>query len=329
MDWVVPAIAIVAIEYVIALAIGFTVGFRYEIPTKSYVITTLTISSLILVAVLLIRIGRYAWDGEAHPTRRLFVDARQSWPRMLGIVLGCVLVGMQIGALTWLKTMLPLTKGFWADLPLAEADRMLFGRDPWIVSHELLGSLTTFLDSCYVTWAFVKFGTLIAVILAAGSRVRSRAMLAYFLTASTGCLFQYAMPSAGPVFYSHLGLGDQFAAMPIEPWVASARDYLWTDYMSGGGKPGGGISAMPSMHVAVALWVAFVARAYFPRLQWIGWIYFVAILVGSVHLGWHYAWDGIAASLIALGAWILAPYILRISPSLASPKRSSPLPASM
>jgi uncharacterized membrane protein YesL len=323
LDWVIPALAIVAVEYAIALSIGFTVGFHYELPTKSYVITTMTISALVLTGALLIQLGRYAWQGERNPTSRLLLEIRQSRLRICGILLGCLLVGMQIGALTWLKTMLPVTQRFWADVPLAEADRMLFGRDAWVVSHELFGSISAFLDRCYVTWAPVKFATLIGVIVSAASPMRSRAMLAYFLTVSTGCLAQYAMPSAGPVFYAHLGLGSRFASMPIEPWVAAARDYLWADYLSGGGKPGGGISAMPSMHVAVAMWIALVVRAYFPRLQLMGWAYFAAILIGSVHLGWHYALDGIASIAIASIAWMAALRLLSLARQPTLPARVS------
>lgn len=149
-------------------------------------------------------------------------------------------------------------------------------------------------------------------------------MLAYFLTISTCCLLQFVLPSAGPVFYAQLGLGDQFAAMPVQPWVASARDYLWADYLAGGGKPGGGISAMPSVHVAMVLWVALVVRAYFPRLQSLAWIYFAAILVGSVHLGWHYAVDGIVSIAIALIAWAVAPILLVKTRQLPSKAYTSP-----
>jgi membrane-associated phospholipid phosphatase len=105
-------------------------------------------------------------------------------------------------------------------------------------------------------------------------------------------------------------LGSRFRALPIEPWVATTRDYLWADYLHPNGAIGGGISAMPSMHVAIALWVALTLRAYFKRLQWLGWAWFAAILIGSIHLGWHYALDGIAASLIAAIAWRVAKQIV-------------------
>jgi hypothetical protein len=311
LDWVIPAAAIVAIEYSIALWIGFTAGFQYELPTKSYVIATMTISVLLLTVTLLVRLGQYVREGEAHPIARLLSDIRTNRLRIAGILIGCLLVGMQIGALTWLKTMLPVTQGFWADPMLASADRMIFGKDPWVISHEIFGSISGLLDRIYVTWAPTKLATLIFLILAAASPAKSRALVAFFLTASTGCLMQYFLPSAGPIFYEQLSFGRQFADMPVEPWVATARDYLWADYLAGGGKPGTGISAMPSMHVAVALWVALVFRAYFPRLQWLGWTYFAAILIGSVHLGWHYALDGIVASAIAVAAWSLAPIVLR------------------
>jgi len=325
LDWVIPAATIVAIEYAIALWIGFTVGFHYEFPTKSYVLSSTTISVLVLTCALLFRLGLYRRQGELRPIARLKSEAYQARARIAGILLGFLLIALQNGALTWLKVMLPITQGFWADLPLAAADQMLFGRDPWIISHELFGPVTSLLDHTYVTWAPVKFATVIAVALAAASQRKSQAMLAYFIALSTCCLLQYGLPSAGPIFYERLGFGNRFSAMPVQPWVASTRDYLWADYLAGGGKPGGGISAMPSVHVAMALWVALVVRAYFPRVQLLAWAYFAAILIGSVHLGWHYALDGIAAAAITIGAWVLAPRILRHSPSPTAELQPQPL----
>src|SRR5262245_35566377 len=135
LDWVIPASAIVAIEYVVALSIGVTVGFHYELPAKTYVIAATTIAVLILTAALLVRFGSYVRDREEHPIKRLLSEISDGRTRIIGILIGFLLIGLQGGALTWLKVMLPITQGFWADLPLAAADRMLFGKDPWIVSH--------------------------------------------------------------------------------------------------------------------------------------------------------------------------------------------------
>jgi membrane-associated phospholipid phosphatase len=78
---------------------------------------------------------------------------------------------------------------------------------------------------------------------------------------------------------------------------------LWADYVSSGDMLGGGVSAFPSMHVAMAITIALAAS----RLhRWLGallWLFAFFIQIGSVHLGWHYAVDGYASTLLALLFW--------------------------
>lgn len=65
----------------------------------------------------------------------------------------------------------------------------------------------------------------------------------------------------------------------------------------------GGISAMPSLHVATA--VLFALTAW--RIHWVlgvlFWFYALVIQMGSVHLGWHYAVDGYVGATVALVIW--------------------------
>lgn len=67
---------------------------------------------------------------------------------------------------------------------------------------------------------------------------------------------------------------------------------------------GGGISAFPSMHVAIAAWLALVLR----DRGWakVGIAYLVAVFACSFILGWHYAADGIGGMAIAIIADRLA-----------------------
>ena len=289
--WVIPASMIVLTEYAVALAIGRFAGFAYSIPFKSYAIAALTVAALGVFCIIAIRL-----------IRRDFAK-----PFPFGFVSATILVALQWAVVMWLKVMLPLTVGFWADPMLARADAALFlGAEPWRLAHALLWWADSFIDRAYVSWAPVKFALLVGLVLAPETRAKAVALISYFLYGAISVTLQYAMPSAGPVFYEAVGHGLRFADLPIAPWVSTEVSYLWSGYLSAGGKPGGGISAMPSVHVAASLWIALVIRAFTPRLQAFGWAYFGLILVGSVYLGWHYALDGIAGVIIALAAWRLA-----------------------
>ena len=304
--WALPAALIIAIEYAAALAVGVRVGFRYTLPWDAYLIAAITVVVLTGAALIVLRLGFYALGGEEHPTRRLIREA----PRFYGFAAGVVLVGLQAAVLTWAKVMLPLAIPFWADPMLANLDHALFGQDPWILLTRLFGWAAPFFDQVYISWAPAKFGTLLILLVLPESRQKSRILVAYFLLFALIVFGQYAFSSAGPIFYAQFGFGNRFQHIPLQHWVSAARGYLIHDHLTVGGDPGGGISAWPSFHVAGALWTAQVWYAWNRRLGLFGFAWFAIILIGSVLLGWHYAVDGIAGILMAVGAWAVAPRIV-------------------
>jgi membrane-associated phospholipid phosphatase len=206
-----------------------------------------------------------------------------------------------MAVLMWLKIMLPFAVPFWADPLLANMDHALFRAEPWQLARGI-GDYAL-IDRIYVTWGPVMLLTVSVLLLLPESSRKTQSLLSYFLTFAAGAIGEYVLSSAGPVFYQSIGLGDRFANLHVEPWVRTAADYLWAQYQHAGGEIGGGISAMPSLHVAIAAWIALVMRAYVPKVQLIGWIWFAAIFFGSVYLGWHYAMDGIVGILITAIAW--------------------------
>jgi hypothetical protein len=304
-SWLTPAAIVVAVEYLFATLIGFRVGFHYRIPFGAYAITGAGVALIGVTVFVALKFVTCAIQREPRPARRLLAE----FPRCYGFVLGTVLIAVQMAVLTWTKIMLPLATPFWADPLLADVDHAIFRVDPWRIAEALFGWAAPMVDGAYVTWVLVKFVTLAAVLAVPESRRKAQALLCYFLIMACTALGQYLLSSGGPVFYARLGFGDRFAALPIEPWVKVTTSYLWSDYARAGGEIGTGISAMPSLHVAIALWFALVMRAYFPRAAVLGYLYFALILIGSVLLGWHYAVDGIAAIAITLISWRASAFL--------------------
>jgi hypothetical protein len=271
---------VVAIEYVAALLLGWHVGFHYTIPFASYCIAATVVIVLAFAAFV-------AWKL----IKALKGDVPVDLYRFISFAVGVMLIALQMAVLNWTKIMLPIVAGFWADPYIAAADRAMLGTDAWRLLHTFNGPTV---DRAYAAWGPIHFAVLAIILCLRESTKKSRALLSYFLILFTGSIGQYALPSAGPLFLQPI---------PLEPWVAEAKAYLWQDYLRAGGSIGTGISAMPSIHVAIALWLAFVVRSYVPKLWPIGFGYFALILVGSVALGWHYVSDGLVAIAGALLVW--------------------------
>jgi membrane-associated phospholipid phosphatase len=85
---------------------------------------------------------------------------------------------------------------------------------------------------------------------------------------------------------------------------------LWLAHSTNAGRISG-ISAMPSLHIMFALLIGFylwrINRAVGGALL----VYAAIIFVGSVHLAWHYAVDGIAALVLAMITWRVSGWLVK------------------
>ena len=297
MTWQWFVVGLLVLELIACLVIGSMSGFRYSIPLDSYLIVSAVFAVVFTYIVAI--------------TQLLFLKKQMPWRWVLETCGAFAMVAIQMALLSWTKNMMPHVTGFWADEVLADLDFWLFGADPWIWLHENLSRISAILDRAYISWAPIKFLTLLLLILMPQNLSRSRLLCTYFITVSLGAFGQYALPSAGPIFFERIGMGERYSAMPIAPWAEAAASYLWHDFTHGNGKIGTGISAMPSMHVATAAWIGLVVRKQLPSLQIFGWAYFFLICVGSVYLGWHYAIDIIGGVLAVTIAWYLAGQVTK------------------
>jgi hypothetical protein len=209
-----------------------------------------------------------------------------------------LLLGLAMALHGWAKTMIPQVSGYWADPMLADFDHQLFGQDPWPLFRSIgLGPLFA---NIYVSWFPVTFGMM--GLLAFSKRDHSVLLTAFLaILILVGTIGQYVLPSAGPIFYERLGLGARFDELiaTTDPSVTFLADYLWSNYRSGGANLGTGISAMPSMHVTLAVWTMFAARAFWRPLTIPAAAYALTIYITSVASGWHYATDGVVGAVLA------------------------------
>ena len=210
-----------------------------------------------------------------------------------------LLMGLAIALHGWGKSMIPHVGGYWADPMLADLDHRLFGQDPWHLFRSDL--LRPIYAQAYVCWFLITFG---AVGVLAFSKKDQNALITAYLAIMIigGTIGQYLLPSAGPIFYERVGLGDRFAQLVAtnDPTYGLFADYLWQHYQAGGANLGTGISAMPSMHVTLAVWTVFAAHAIWRPLMVPAALYALTIWAASIASGWHYALDGMVGAVLAI-----------------------------
>ena len=252
-----------------------------------------------------------------------FFKAHYGSPALAAAAIAPILiVPVMMGAFGILKMIMPLSRAFTWDDWLANADKMLFlGYQPWQFTHALFGGAwaTNFIDVSYTLWVASVFGAVLYFALAAPRHERAQFFLSF--TASwllIGVLGAYAFASAGPCYTAAIGAAS---AIDFQPLMAklkamheggtflAAYDWqgvLWDHHVNRKYAFAMGISAMPSMHNAITLLYALALRRAPRPVRLLGWAFVALIFIGSIHLGWHYAVDGIAAGLMMWGIWLAA-----------------------
>ena len=242
-------------------------------------------------------------------------------------LIGCLLF---LGAFSSIKTTLPTLgdlmglAAFFADPPLAEVDRLLAGGiDPWRLTHAVtnfLGWHEFALDAqvLYGVWWSVAALYLPAIMILIGddeARVRHFVALYLFAWIVLGNVLALAGLSSGPIFYDSVFGTDRFADLHAslavsgsyaDSWFASIQPGLWDAYATKQQAVGTGISAFPSLHVAMTTVTALYLWERSRLLGAIGVLLVGAVLFTSVWVGYHYAVDGYFSIAAVLGLhWAL------------------------
>lgn len=250
-----------------------------------------------------------------------FLKARYGSPDLRRAILkGLPLLMVAIMVLPFfskMKSAIPLFNEFTWDATFIAWDRAIFfGYDAWEVLQPVFGYpvVTAALALLYHLWFLMLYpGVMFFVFVKIDPTLRRQFFLTYMLSwALIGGAMATWLASVGPCFIGPMLGNDHFAEqvaylnaaneqVPVMTVKVQALLLEWHGVGQNG--LGSGITAMPSMHCAIAFlyWLA-VRRIH------AGWgkafaAFFVLIWIGSVHLAYHYAVDGLVSVIAVAAIW--------------------------
>lgn len=224
-----------------------------------------------------------------------------------------------------MKSAIPLFNEYTWDETFIRLDQALFfGHDAWQVLQPIFGypAITAALAFLYHLWFLLLYpGVMYFAFARIDVDVRRQFFLSYMLSwALIGGALATWLASVGPCFLEPM-IGDPhfrdqmnylYAADEEFPiLVLSVQEMLLKWYETSQSDLGSGITAMPSMHCAIAF-IYWLAVRQIHR----GWgiafgVFAFIIWIGSVHLAYHYAVDGLVSLAAVAVIWTLSQHIIR------------------
>lgn len=340
--WLVPVAAVVILLYIFAGVAGAPHGISTGAVFGDYGRKALKALPALLQIGALLLLVRALLSRSPNPLRLLFDPFRDRFasPMLTAALLApLVLMPMLFTGFGVLKMLLPLNVPFAWDDSFAAADRALFfGRQPWELTHALFGSVeaTVVIDRLYTGWVPLLSLAILGFGFFAPRYDRARFFLSF--TAAwllLGVAGAYLGASAGPCYAALIGASSAPEFAPLMERlhaVAAAPDVnidavrwqgvLWEAHSSRRYGFAMGISAMPSLHNAIAMLYALAFFRFGRAWGAAGIAFAVVTFVGSIHLGWHYAVDGIAAAAAMAAIWWAAGRYLERSGYAAAVART-------
>lgn len=271
----------------------------------------------IMVAIKPKKLARYIWDdwrkGPLN-TERLI--------RALPIFIGFIFF---FSAFTSMKQMIPGINPFSWDHEFAVLDNLIhFGIDPWRILHPIFSipAITYALNVNYNAWLVAVFVALYWQLFSKSHPVeRMQFFFAFLLTWSiNGTLIATIFSSAGPCFFERLTDSNYYAPLmahlneahqQIKLFAVDTQNMVWNAASKNETMIGGGISAMPSIHVSTAMLFWLLARQIRHRQEWMFIVFFALIVLGSIYLAWHYAVDGYLSIITTFALWHISGWMVR------------------
>lgn len=290
-----------------------------------YIDTIDTVAATLILSYLSYFLIRMAIKKHPSPVKALLNELRvqiRQPKRIISFLLLFIAINLILSLYTSIKSTIGAIYPFQLDLTLHNLDKLIhFETVPWQFTHALFPSpyASSVINILYNLWFFIVWGTLLVFML------QPKASREKFLISFISCwiilggVIAILLASSGPCYLALLEnnsmhyqplfqrLAEQNQVLELQNWpqlwALETQQALWQAHTNNTLDLGSGISAMPSMHVSMATLMALGVSAQNRALGWLFWIYALAILIGSVHLGWHYAVDGYASIVATIVIW--------------------------
>ena len=315
------AIRIPVMICITMLVAGFSAGYLANIDGRGlfgpYIFAATSLTVISFLVFIFVELVKLAINRTVHPIPVIWTRIREKAPFL---VLPVLVFPIFLAGFTTAKSSIPALVGYRWDAFWADVDVMIFGTDAWSIAHNIFhADYMGVWGFLYATAWFLTLGLFKAnvAIYATPRRIGViyTAMLGTWLIG--GFLFAYCFSAAGPIL-AHLfdvSLAERFEPLRHAIYnsegkggaVRVTQEYLSVAMYSSVAVKGGGISAMPSMHIGASTIYILAARG----TKWLppAVIYWFIIFFFSAYFGWHYWIDGIIAAGIAWLCWVTAEAI--------------------
>jgi hypothetical protein len=322
-------LAIILTYSVIVMAIVYCKGKFFNFTWSWYTLNTLALSfyPIFFLGLLFRRLIRLilAGSGELGDIVDEIFSSYINLERLAGVIIIYLSIPIFIISFRNYKQTMDLISPFWGDRLFMQIDYYLhFGHHPWTLIQAVLGYplITSILDKAYMIWFLEMFFIIFWMSWSSRRFLRAQFFVCFVLLwIFLGTIMATFLSSAGPCYYGTvIGLPDPYTSLlaylhkvnlthPLK--ALQNQQVLWDAYEKKLFLPFGGISAMPSMHVAGAVLFAILG---WNVNKWLGLLlsaFAMVILIASVALAWHYAIDGYFSALGTLLLWRASGWVLK------------------
>lgn len=223
-----------------------------------------------------------------------------------------------------MKAAIPLFSQYtWDDTFIAWDRAIFFGHDAWEVLQPVLGFpiVTALVALLYHLWLLLLYpGCLFLILVSMDETLRRQFFLSYVLSWTlVGGGLATLFASVGPCFVgpmlgdnrfdaqmAYLNAANEQVPIMVLPVQQMLLDWFHTD----ANGLGSGITAMPSMHVAIAFLFWLTMRKISRGAGRFFFAFFVITWIGSVHTAYHYAVDGLVSVVAVAVIWWVSRQII-------------------